>query len=234
MIDATVILPVTSANEQTFNYALTTIKSCHDTTKGRIFVMDNNSHGSSWTEVLKKECEAMGVRYEYFPQQFSTSKFFNMGLDQTSGKYIAYGSSDLIFHTPSWLENIIELWEEQPEWWCLAPFQLGSEGMSCGRSSATLEKRIVRCHNVACGICVMKRENGYRWDEQFPFQVDSDQVYHAEANKLKMGYCCNARVEHLIGRIRGSIDQTLHNEEPVKCENKLLRDKWGARYGGAP
>jgi len=218
MLDADIILPVTSANHRTFGYAMATISSCRETTAGRIFVMDNNSHGSRWTESLQYACnEMVDVRYEYFPQKFSTPKFFNIGLDKTNGKYIAYGSSDLIFH-PHWLENIIELWEEQHQWFCLAPFQLGSEGMSCGRVTDTLEKRIIQTHNVACGIAVFRRSDGYHWDEQFPYQCDSDLVYHAEANNLKMGYCCNARVDHLIGRIRGNINQTLHNEEPAKDE----------------
>lgn len=231
-IDAIVILPVTTANRETLLWAQIAIRTCQASTKGRIFVMDNNAiPGETWTELLKKECELLGVRYEYFPGRFSTSKYFNAALDMTRSKYIAYGSSDLIFY-PNWLENIIELWEEQPDWFCLSPFQFGSSGMSCGRENLTMEKRITRTHNVASGVCVMRRADGYRWDEQFVWQTDSDLVYHAEANNLKMGYCLNARVDHLIGPIKASIDQTTHIATTAKDENTLLRDKWGARYLG--
>ncbi len=102
--------------------------------------------------------------------------------------------------------------------------------MSCARPEGSPSlAQIVQTHNVACGICVMKRENNYRWDERFVWQGDADLIYHAEANGLKMGYCCNARVDHLMGSIKSNINQSEAIEYHTD-ENPLLRAKWGDRY----
>lgn len=210
MTDADVILPVTTASE--FNYIMATmaIRTCRASTDARIIVMLNNSEdGSLWNRVVK-QCSLLGIECCYVPGPFNIAKIFNNGASLGVGKYIAYGTSDVIYY-PGWLENLISLWEKEPDYFALCTYSFDDLNMPCVSHEIVNEPRIVQTHNPSSGVIVIKRESNYVWDEQFPlWEIDADFLYYLEHNKLKAGYCLNARADHLIGCVRNHIDLKKH------------------------
>jgi glycosyltransferase involved in cell wall biosynthesis len=234
-INADVIIPVTSANHCAYYAASVALRTCRASTSARVLALDNNGDHGGYQAKLKLDCENLGIAYHYVDGPFSISRLFNLGARMTSGEYIAYGTSDVIYF-PDWMENIIEAFEEHPEYYCLTNFSYDADNMPCVKHDGTLEKKIAPTHNPSSGVLVLKRKDGYVWDEQFAlWEIDADFLYFLEANNLKAGYCCNARCDHMIGSIRAVVDMSKHSD-PAEADfgeaKRRVKEKWYKIYKG--
>lgn len=236
MTDAAVIIPVTSRNLHCHLMAKVAIRTCRASTDAEMLVIQNNTPNDRLISELRDECHALQVNHVYSPGPFNIAKSFNFGAKFTKGKYIAYGTSDVIYY-PGWLENIIALWEQYPDYFALCNYSFDLANNPCARQSVLPDAKIVHTHNPSAGVIVLKRANGYQWDEQFPlWEIDADFLYHIEAHGLKAGYCWNSRCDHLVDGVKAHLD-LLENfgqtSDQFYGESKAkLKAKWGDRYKG--
>lgn len=231
-MNADVILPLCASNDASLYVSLVGLRTCQASTNARVWVMCNNTT-EPWLTIIRENCEMLGVNFRYVDGPFNIAKVFNLGTRLTYGDYIAFATADVIFF-PRWFENIVELWEENPEYWTLTNYSFDTRNMPCVKHDTTPERRIVQTGNPSAGINVFKRSSGYVWDEQFPlWEIDADLHYHLAHYGLKAGVCLNARCDHMIEGIRPHIDYNKNfgitdaDKEFFRAPRKRLEAKWG-------
>lgn len=232
-MDASIILPMTACSpfmEYVNNVALRTLR---ESTEADVLVLGNNTPSHSKVEELEKLCSLLQFRFKFIPGTFSQSRFWNYGIDHTSGKYIVFANADCIFY-PLWLEHLVELWEEHPEFYALWPWSMNIPASGIAyRKSRIGDRRIVETHHPAIAL-VMRRESGYRWDEQFAlWEMDADFIYHCQNGKHRTGICLWSRVDHFNSTVSSNIDGPSHFGESVDQQHgdatTRLKKKWGIK-----
>lgn len=228
MSDASVILAMTACSPFLEYVAQVALRTLRESCEAEVLVLVNNTLEEQ-REKLRRLCDKIGFRYEYIPGPFSQSIFLNYGIDHTSGEYIVAVNQDSIFY-PDWLSHLIELWREQPEYFALFTWSFDVVPMGLGhRSSRVYERRIIPHHQPTSAV-VLKRSNGYRWDEQFPiWEMDADFQHFCTKHGHKTGLCLWSRVDHLYGTVCRHIDNPKHMGMPDHCgtASTRLRTKWG-------
>jgi len=225
--DCDIILPVTVPNEFLWTVASMCLRSARASTDANIIVVLNNSPDHKLADDIREQCSLLNIQWIDMAGPFSLSAAYNLGAKLGNARYVAYGQSDILFFD-GWLDRLIELWEEHPEYWVVWPFSFGTVhyGQSY-RHSPKLEHRIVEDGFPQGALSVMRRYDNYRWDEQFPFwELDADLSLHMKANKLKGGLCLWSRVDHLSSTVSGNV----FDIEDMKISNtkatKRLSEKW--------
>lgn len=236
MTDAAVIIPVTSRNLHAHIMAKVAIRTCRASTDAQIMVLANNTPEASWRDEIRQECILLGVQYRYMEGVFNIAKAFNFGASQTTGAFIAYGTSDVIYY-PGWLENILALWKVYPHYFALCNYSFDTKNNPCARQQVEPLAKIQHTANPSAGVIVLRRSNGYQWDDQFPlWEIDADFLYYLEANNLKAGYCLNSRCDHLVDGIKPTLDyeecfgQT--GDQFYRESKARVKAKWGKLYKG--
>lgn len=228
-IDASVVIPVTVPNAVTYAITRTALETLRETTDAEVLVLCNNSPMLDYRRGILFLCEKLGLRYEYVDGPFSMSKCFNYGTDNTKGAYIAYSTADVVFF-PGWLDNLIRLWEKEPNYWLLCPAGWHEKNYGIAMNpDVRFADYIQRNHNPnGGGTVVLKRESGYRFDEHFStWELDADVQYHMERNNLAGGICYGSRVDHMVEAIRRYIDNAAHyGPAPAENVSTYLRRKW--------
>jgi len=223
MISADVIIPVTTGSETAYMMAVMSLRTCHASTKANIWAYINNSPDDALRARLVNQCHMLGINVVMWPGPFNIAKIFNDGFDRSKGDYIGFGTSDVIYYD-HWLENIIELWEENPEYFILSSWSFDDLATPCARNHIVNRREIVHTGNPSAGVLVFKRSSQYRWDENFElWEIDADLFYHIERNKLKAGICLNARCDHFIEGVRRFVP---HGPKPEVEPTLYLRKKW--------
>jgi len=223
MLDADVIIPVTTATEASYYMSVMALRTCQASTTARVWAYINNSPTGGWRDRLQAQCRLLNINVVVWHGPFSISKIFNHGLDSTTGKHIAYGTSDVIYYQ-NWLENIVELWDSNPDYFTLSNWSFDDLNMPCVQHSIVNEARIIHTGNPSAGVNVFKRSTGYRWDENFSlWEIDADLFYYIKTNKLKAGICLNSRCDHLINAVRPFVPQ---GPTPDINPTEYLRKKW--------
>ena len=209
------------------NVALRTLR---ESTDADILVLGNTTPSHSKIEDLERLCNLLQIRFKFIQGRFSQSKFWNYGIDHSTGKYIVFTGADCIFY-PQWLDRILELWQEQPEFYALWPWSLNISNSGLAyRRSRQCERRIIETHHPAVAL-VMKRESGYRWDEQFTlWEMDADFVYHCARNGHRTGLCLWSRVDHFNSTVSSNIpfQENFGEEQNQEQGNATiyLKRKW--------
>jgi len=222
-----VIIPVTTHNDKTYLMAVVALRTCQASTKARIWAFINNSPPSTLRNRLISQCAMLGISTVDWQRPFSLSKIFNKGLDMTNGEYIAYGTSDVIFY-PDWFEKIISLWKESPDYFCLVNYSFDDLKMPCTKNHTEEIRKIQNTHNPSSGVTIFKRASGWRWDEKITlWEIDTDLNLFLERNRLKAGYCLNARCDHLINCVKDQIPESwgLSNNPRAYVEKKYGLEK---------
>lgn len=222
-LDADVILPITTATDQTYLMATVALRTCRASTSARILAFLNNSPPSPLRERIINQCQMLGIGMVFWDKPFSLTKIFNAGTGLTRGEFIAYGTSDVIYF-PNWFENIVELWRENPEYFCLVNYSFDDLNMPCVQHSVVNERRIEHTGNPSSGVTIFKRSSNYVWDENFScWEMDADLFYYLVHHKLKAGYCLDARCDHLINGVKSLVGGNWENPKA----GEYLRAKWG-------
>lgn len=234
MSDSAVILPLCAHEVNSLNMSLTALRTCAASTTAKILVICNNSEGE-FLEAIKSNCDALGAAFHYWEGPFNISKIYNLGTQMTQGKYIAYGSADVVYY-PNWLENIIALWERNPKYYCLCGWSFDHRPIPCTQQLVKYQNIIAPTHNPSSGVLVFKRESNFQWDENFMlWEVDCDIYIMLERTGRKAGIAMNARCDHLCGGMRGtpnfdynkSFGITNAEEQFYKDPRRYLEKKWG-------
>jgi glycosyltransferase involved in cell wall biosynthesis len=213
------------------------IRTCRASTDAHMLVLANNSPDQRTRDEIKEECGLLGCRYEYLEGPFNIAKAFNHGTFATVGKYVAYGTSDVIYY-PGWLDKIIAAWQQHPSYFALCNYSFDTSNNPCCRRDIIPLNVIKHTPNPSAGVIVLKRENGYQWDEQFSlWEIDADFLYYIEANNLKAGYCLNARCDHLVDGVKAHMDLAeafglKEGEDFYRDSKAKIRAKWKDRYKG--
>lgn len=230
-MNSDVILPLCASNDASLYVSLVGLRTCQASTNARVLVMCNNTT-EPYLSVIQANCALLDVGFRYVEGPFNIAKTFNLGTRMTHGDFIAFATCDMIYF-PRWFENIVELWEDNPEYWTLCNYSFDTRIMPCVKHDTTPERRIVQTGNPSAGINVFKRSSEYVWDEQFPlWEIDADLHYHLAHHNLKAGICLNARADHMIEGIRKNIDYNANfgitdaSKEFFTAPRKLLERKW--------
>lgn len=226
-MNADVILPVSSSTPMRWTLSMVAMRTLHANTPGvRIIVIDTTREPSDLR--VRNECRALGVEYLEWKQEFSITKIFNMAQEIGDGKYVVFATADTIFY-PDWLMNLVKIWDENPQYFCLAPCTFDPRGNPCSMQTVKSQWKIVETAHPSAGVIVFRRDNLFQWDEQFPlWECDSDLTLYMERNGLKAGYCLNSRVDHLINGFDTPHDPLARRKLEAKWNLPRPKEECGA------
>lgn len=227
---AAIIIPMTTSSEFLWLLNTTCVRTCKAYSgDADILILGNNSPDSVSHADLKKQCQLLGVRYEYIDGPFNQARFFNLGTDMTESRYVVYGSADLIFY-PDWLNNLLDAYDRHQEYFMLAPWGFHPDMGALGyQQKIQYSKKIITTHWVSTGIEAMLRSRGYRFDEQFPdHELDTDYHYYAKSIGAPIGIVMNSRVDHLINGVRSQVSREANYGAlaDMGATTAALRKKW--------
>lgn len=210
MNEAAVIMPVTAPNDFLWYVASVGIRTLAASTKQTMLVLANNTPDLVKRSSIERQCRALDVRYEYVEGPFSLTRFWNLGIDLTKEPHLAFANQDCIFY-PRWLENMIALWEQNPDYYALWPWSFCDHDLGIAYPQFIRYENRIQQHHAPATILLMKRSSGYRFDERFSgWELDADLINHFESNKLKVGMVMNARVDHFNQTVTTNIDLQKH------------------------
>ncbi len=231
MTNADIIIPFTDANSICGLSALVALRTCRATTDAGILALCNNTPPAQ-RERFVTECRQLDIRFAYVEGPFNCAKCFNLGFDMTHGEHIVYASQDLIFY-PYWLDNILSLWHEYPDYRVLCSYSYHPVGIGVGMIDRVVNMRQIQPgEHLNSGLTVHRRADAYRWDEHFQdWEMDSDQTMHMKQHGHKGGFCMNARVDHLVSVARNNINLEAHygSENYQSAATAYFRQKWGIK-----
>lgn len=228
MTPADVILPLTAATETLWYAASVALRTLRDSCDARVLALMNNTPEGKLRDSIIAQCKSLNIECRYIDGPFSLSRFWNLGRSLTSSEYIAYANQDCIYFR-GWLDNMIELWREEPDYYALWPWSLCDHDMGIAYpQKVQYERRILRHHHPAT-LLLMRLDSGYVWDEQFnSWEMDADFIRHVESKGLKIGMCLNSRVDHFSSFINSNVDieQNYGSEDFYDEATERLRKKW--------
>jgi hypothetical protein len=233
--DCDLILPVTVPNEVLWAVSSMCLRSARASTDANIIVMLNNSPDKKLADDIREQCSLLDIKLVEMDAPFSLSVAFNQGAALGHAKYIAYGQCDTLFFD-GWLDRLVELWEEHPEYYVVWPFTFSTlrYGQSY-RQSYRLERRIVADGFPQGALSILRRADNYQWDERFTFwEMDADFSLHMQRNNLKGGLCLWSRVDHIAQTVGNNIDRNKHfgvadMGEANSQASRRLQEKWGLK-----
>ena len=134
-------------------------------------------------------------------EKFGFHRFFNIGLDNTSGEFVAFCNNDIVFK-PGWWSAIMRVKEQHPKFMCFSPvdssYPMMAEEIATGKDY-TIGWENKRHFAAWCFIWERKVFDTIgRFDETFDFySADDDELqtlrYYAIPNALVTG----SEVKHL-------------------------------------
>ena len=134
-------------------------------------------------------------------EKFGFHRFFNIGLDNTSGEFVAFCNNDIVF-MPGWWSAIMHVKEQHPKFMCFSPvdssYPMMAEEIATG-TDYTIGWENKRHFAAWCFVWERKVfETIGRFDETFDFySADDDELqtlrYYAIPNVLVIG----SEVKHL-------------------------------------
>ena len=164
--------------------------------------------GDSEPEVVLMESNR-GAKYAYdkrvrvmMPEErFGFHRFFNIGLDNTSGEFVAFCNNDIVF-MPGWWSTIMSVKEQHPKFMCFSPIDSSYPMMAeeiAKSQDYTIGWENKRHFAAWCFVWERKVFDTIgRFDETFDFySADDDELqtlrYYAIPNVLVTG----SEVKHL-------------------------------------
>lgn len=198
----------------------------------QILFMDNGGHDQKSRDRVRVVCKELGYRYEFIAEPFNEARYFNLGFEMTkerNAKYVFRANFDVIFY-PGWIHNLIESWEKEPDYYCVAPYAFSDQHKGlCYRDVERWENRIMPCDHPSGWMYGMRRADVIPADESFKYwNVDYDFYEWMKANGKKAGVCYSSRVDHLADAVKThhpesfGFDLNAHRDEA----DRQFRAKW--------
>jgi hypothetical protein len=196
----------------------------------RLLWMDGNSEPGPIREHFKKFLASLGYEYVLIDEPYNCARWWILGKQLTAkwgGEFTVFAACDLIFHA-AWLDNIVDLWREHPEFYVLAPYSWTPEQLGLNyRIEPTSSREIIECDHPAPWCFVRRRDDDYVPDIRFrDWNVEFDFYEWMRARHLKAGVCNNARVDHTGWGPRKLGDFGMDLNENIAVGDALFHDKW--------
>ena len=197
----------------------------------RLLWMGGNCQPGPIEEHFKKYLATLGYEYVRIEEPYNCARWWTLGKESTAkwgGEFTVFASCDLLFYA-GWLDNLVELWREHPEYFCLAPFSWGRchhTGLNY-RDDCTPRREIIPCDHPAAWCHVRRRDDDYIPDIRFKdWNVEFDFYEWMKANDRKAGVCGNARADHLGWGPRALGDFGFDLNASITAGNALFDEKW--------
>lgn len=171
-------------------------------------LLESESWADGESEILLMESNK-DARYEYDShvqvqvqdEKFGFHRFFNIGLDNTNGDYVAFCNNDIVFQ-PGWWSAIMEVKRKHPEYMCFSPvdssYPLMAEEIAKGKEC---EIGWENKRHFAAWCFVWERkvfDTIGRFDETFDFySADDDELQTLHYNAIPNVLVINSEVKHL-------------------------------------
>lgn len=232
MTDASLIIPVTVANDLLLYAALVCIRTARATTDAEIRVVLNNTPDGPNRDALLAECALLNIDVTAWTDPFSVSATWNYGTRVTTGRLIAYANQDIVFYH-GWLNAIIHASEAHPQYFVLWPWSFDHRSFGTSSRRDFLNGVGLLASDYPCGaLSVLRRSDGYVWDERFSrWELDADFAFEMKKNGWRGACVLDSRVDHFVETVAGHIDVEAHYGQP-KGElhagaTAALKAKWG-------
>lgn len=211
-----------AALERIAALALTT---CAATCHAQILFMDNGGTDQRLRDRIRETCRITGHRYVWMDEPFNEARYFNLGAQMTGAEIVFRANFDVEFF-PGWLDNLLDLWAKNPEYYCLAPYGYADQAMGlCCRRDTRPEAKIVDCDHPSGWMYGMRRAEMVPTDESFRYwNVDYDFYGWMRANSKRGGVCYNSRVDHLADAVK------THHPESFGFDLEKHKDEAHAAY----
>jgi hypothetical protein len=229
-MNADVIISICAPTRACYVTAEIALRTLAAHTDANLIAVANNMPVLEFKEALFANAKSLGVKWHWYEKApLNIANLFNESFRATSGKYYVGGQQDVIFY-PRWLDNLIEAWESEPNYFVLAPytFNLWRNDLTCtlpgNPRSGILE---LWPHSVAA--LAFRRDKPWYYDENIPGECDSDLYQHCHRNKLRTGIVMNSRVDHL-GQVTaseiGGVEKIMENPTQCSEDARKLKEKW--------
>jgi hypothetical protein len=154
-------------------------------------------------DYFKAFLATLGYEYVRIEEPYNCARWWILGKELTAakwgGEFTVFAACDLLFH-PGWLDNIVDLWRSNPDYFCLAPFSWGRlhhTGLNYRSDDLKPRREILPCDHPAPWCFVRRRDDDYVPDLRFKdWNVEFDFYEWMKFHGRKAGVCLNARVDH--------------------------------------
>src|SRR4051794_12025588 len=174
----------------------------------RILFVENSSLPDQHA-VWKRHVEESGQRFVFSGSGFAMNRLYNEGAALTSGEFVMYANSDLVFHE-GWYENLLAWFDRIEGLLVASPFSRvpeGHRGPAAGawRVDAELRDEFLDTAHIPGWFTCFRRSSEWIWDEAFEAHYqDNDftrtlRTMRCEDPSIRSGIAYDSRVDHLIG-----------------------------------
>lgn len=167
-------------------------------------------------------------------EKFGFHRFFNIGLEHTSGEYVAFCNNDIVF-MPDWWTAIMRVKEQHPKYMCFSPMDSSYPMMA--EEIATGKEYTIGWENKRhfAAWCFVWERKVFRtiglFDEVFDFySADDDELqtlrYYAIPNVL----VTNSEVKHLSQMVTKKVGINKYivtDKEKCPLSDYELKRGWG-------
>jgi len=170
---------------------------------------------------ITKEAEALGYVCHVWSGDFNLSAMFNAGLDETDSDYIVYALQDC-YYIGDWLTPLQELLDTGEHH--------SAQGVSLPcqkyRTYWDIEEEVHVTSNAVGSHWVMRRDNGWRWDEKVidTFYIDQRYREWLEDHEMNVALCKRSRVEHSEGNLHMTKTHCSRHLDDIEPNERYIRD----------
>lgn len=157
-------------------------------------------------------------------EKFGFHRFFNIGLDNTSGEFVAFCNNDIVF-TPGWWSAIMKVKEQHPKFMCFSPvdssYPMMAEEMARG------QEYVIGWENkrhFAAWCFVWERKvfkTIGRFDERYDFySADGDELLTLRKYAVPNVLVTGSEVKHLSQVVTKKMDSLKSAVIPLEIREK--------------
>lgn len=168
-------------------------------------------------------------------EKFGFHRFFNIGLDNTSGEFVAFCNNDIVF-TPGWWSAIMKVKEQHPKYMCFSPVDSSYPMMA--EEIAKGKDYIIGWENkrhFAAWCFVWERKvfkTIGRFDEQYDFySADGDELLTLRKYAIPNVLVTSSKVKHLSQVVTKKVNATHSPVIPQQMRDNYPLTKEEVRRG---
>ena len=165
------------------------------------------------------------VRVMIPEEKFGFHRFFNLGLDNTTGEYIAFCNNDIVFQ-PNWWTAIMRVKEQQPNFMCFSPLDRSYPMMTEEEMPSTKDYYIgwENKRHFAAWCFVWERKVFDiigKFDELYDFySADGDELLTLRKYAIPNILVTNSEVKHLSQVVTKKMEKKMSHRILEELRNK--------------
>lgn len=232
-MDADVIISVCAPTYACYVIAEVAMRTCAAYTDANIVLVANNMPVPHFKEHLFDNAKAFGMKWHWYESPpLNVLQCINRSIRATSGKYYVVCHQDVIFYH-KWLDNLIEAWEAEPDYFFLSPYSFNLWRRDVTSSLPTHHQNgILEEWPHGMGTMAHRRDKPFYQDENILSEGDSDLYQHCHRNKLRTGIVMNSRVDHLTSVVMDEVKDwgtIMGNPTQREDDAARLKAKWNLK-----